>query len=413
MPIGLWAARVTHAQPVATYVRPDIASTRGREMVRILADAVRRMRSRSDRDARSWRWQWYTHFVSGSTTKASELSRIFGTAWSAQRAFANEVWNTCQSHAGQNPNHFLPWHRIYVHHFEHIVREVSGRPDFALPYWNYTSLDPAKRGVVPREFRLPNDSLLSSLHRADRTGLANAGLPIHRDQPGDPMDVRTAMSRQSYVTVGSVNGFCREVDAGIHGRIHVLVGTRMNMGQISYAAQDPLFWVHHANIDRLWASWNENGRINPTSGSWRDRRFVFADRLGMRVTARLRDVFDARALGYAYDRYVGVDGRERAASTSLAAETGSTLSNLAARGDATSRVPEHVASARPLELAGGGTRAGLRMKEGYPLTGLDPGGQRASHLVVKNLHARALSGRTGRSNSSSSPVAGPPVTRGL
>lgn len=22
-----------------------------------------------------------------------------------------------------------------------------------------------------------------------------------------------------------------------------------------YAAFDPIFWVHHANVDRLWASW--------------------------------------------------------------------------------------------------------------------------------------------------------------
>lgn len=390
VPIGLWAAGKVHAQSGASYVRPDIATTRGREMVRVLADAVRRMRSHSDRDARGWRWQWYTHFVSGSTTKSAELQRVFGSASSAQRTLANDMWNTCQSHAGQNPNHFLPWHRIFVYYFEHIVREVSGRPDFALPYWNYTSYDPAKRGIVPREFRLPNDSVFSSLYRSNRTSLANSGSPIHRNQAGDAMDIRTAMSRQNYSTVGSVNGFCREVDAGIHGRIHVLVGTRTNMGQISYAAQDPLFWVHHANIDRLWASWNANGRTNPTSGSWRDRNFVFADRLGLRVTARLRDFFDTRALGYTYDRYVGTDGREGSASSSLATSTASTSPGTLAVGiESIGRVPERIATGRPVDLASGAGRSVLRVEPARPATALDPAGQRRTYLVVKDLHTWA------------------------
>lgn len=390
VPVGLWMAGKVHAQSGATFVRPDIASTSGREMTRILADAVRRMRSRADNDARSWRWQWYTHFVNGATTKSAELTRIFGSTSSAQRTLANDMWNTCQSHAGQNYHHFLPWHRIFVYYFEHIVREVSGRPDFVLPYWNYTSHDPAKRGIVPVEFRLPNDSVFSPLYRSQRTSLANSGQPIHRNQPGDAMDIRVAMGKQNYSTVGSVNGFCREVDAGIHGRIHVLVGTSVNMGRIPYAAQDPLFWVHHANIDRLWASWNANGRPNPTSGSWRDRTFVFADRLGLRVSARLRDFFDTRALGYTYDRYVGPDGREGATSTSTAgAMTSMAAAPLAVGIESIGRVPERVASGRPIELGAGAGRSVLNVEGMRPVTALDPSGQRRTYLVVKDLHTWA------------------------
>ncbi len=376
-PLGLWLAHTARA--ATPYTRYDIATPQGQEMLRIFASAVRTMRTRSERSATSWRWQWYTHFVSGSTTKAAEISRIFGSTAGTQRTLAIDMWNTCQSHAGQDPNHFLPWHRIYIGYLEHIVREVTGRPEFTLPYWNYTSHDPAKRGVVPAQFRMSGDATFGPLYRSERTGLANAGEPIQSGQPGDPMDIAMAMAKPGYSSIGDVQGFCRAVDSGIHGRIHVLVGTSRNMGQISYAAQDPLFWVHHANIDRLWASWNINGGVNPVSGSWLDRSFVFADRRGVRVRARLGNFMDTGSLGYGYDRYVGPDGHEDTFST--AAMTASTAQ--------VGRVPERIATARAVELAAHPVRTELALEPGRPATALDPSGQRRTHLVVKDLHAWA------------------------
>ena len=34
---------------------------------------------------------------------------------------------------------FLPWHRGFLGYFEQICRELSGDPDFALPYWDWTA----------------------------------------------------------------------------------------------------------------------------------------------------------------------------------------------------------------------------------------------------------------------------------
>ncbi|MFX8616600.1 tyrosinase family protein, partial [Acinetobacter baumannii] len=84
------------------------------------------------------------------------------------------------------------------------------------------------------------------LYRANRTTLANSGQPIHMNQPTDVMDIGEAMAKTHYSTVEGVMGFCRAIDSGIHGRIHVLVGTSQNMGAVPYAANDPLFWLHHA-----------------------------------------------------------------------------------------------------------------------------------------------------------------------
>ena len=38
-----------------------------------------------------------------------------------------------------------------------------------------------------------------------------------------------------------------------HGDVHVGVGGWM--GSVPTAAQDPIFWLHHCNIDRLWNRW--------------------------------------------------------------------------------------------------------------------------------------------------------------
>ena len=49
---------------------------------------------------------------------------------------------------------------------------------------------------------------------------------------------------------------------GIHDQIHALVGSGGHMSVTDYSAFDPLFMLHHANIDRLFAMWQV---INPDS----------------------------------------------------------------------------------------------------------------------------------------------------
>lgn len=302
LPFATWLSGAS--ANCASPIRHDIDSPMGQVMLKIFADGVRTMQALPANDPNSWMWQWYTHFVDGTTNKNAELDRIFGTASSPARSLAMETWNTCQSHAGQNSSHFLPWHRMFVLFFEGMVRQVTGRPDFTLPYWNYTSPDPAKRGVLPAAFRMPGDPVYGVLYRPNRSARANDGSPIHEAQPSDVMDISSQMALPNYNTSGAVQGFCRAIDSSIHGRIHVLVGTSSNMGSVSYAGRDPLFWVHHSNIDRIWASWNRNGGVNPTEPTWASNQFVFADSKGTRVQSALKDYFDIETLGYGYDDYI-------------------------------------------------------------------------------------------------------------
>lgn len=362
------------ASTAAAQVRYDAASPEGLQMLEIYAGVVRSMQALGSRNPMGWLWQWYTHFVSGATTKSAELTRIFGSTASTQKSFANDTWDTCQSHSGQNANHFLPWHRMYVYYFERIVRNVSGRADFTLPYWDYTSSDPAKRAILPLQFRLPNDPLFGVLYRPERNALANGGERIDQNQPADMMGIDDAMAKASYSTVGTVTGFCRAIDSGIHGRIHTLVGTSKGMGAVPYAGRDPLFWVHHANIDRMWASWNQNGGSNPASASWAYDQFVFADAGGVRVKKPLRNFFSVADLGYGYDTLIA---KPAVTYSSAVTSTALASTDVVASADST----ELGSAPQPVLLRGVGSL------QGASVLGLDPAhpGKR-TYLVLRDLH---------------------------
>jgi tyrosinase len=71
------------------------------------------------------------------------------------------------------------------------------------------------------------------------------------------------------------------------------------------AARDPIFWLHHCNIDRLWEHWRAlgGGRSNPTTDdTWMDTVFTFYDENGNKVMLTGADVLDTQnQLGYRYD----------------------------------------------------------------------------------------------------------------
>ena len=84
-----------------------------------------------------------------------------------------------------------------------------------------------------------------------------------------------------------------------------------DMGFLGTAARDPVFYSHHANVDRLWHLWaTELGHSNFDDPAWLDTSFVFYDEKPRPVRVRVRDVLDPAAIGYSYDeretlRWVG------------------------------------------------------------------------------------------------------------
>lgn len=316
IPFALWFEK--HALAQTPRVRFEARSAQGQAMLNVYAQAVQRMKNNAqvpERNPRSWTFQWYTHFVRGDRTKAQELTRLYPTP-SPLRNLANEMWNTCQAHGGQpgqQENWFLPWHRMYVFFFEQIIRNVTGNQNFTLPYWNYSVAGPT-HGRIPPPFGTSTNPLFVSKRRAG----VNAGNPIDQGQPGNPLGLG-ALAQCTYAPLGAQPGFNMNLDQTVHGSVHVLVGNNQNMGAIPWAAGDPIFWMHHCNIDRIWASWNAAGRRNPSDAAFLNKTFVFADGAGNRVVSRIGDFLDVARLGYRYDRLEPVPACPPTPSTQAAA----------------------------------------------------------------------------------------------
>ncbi len=162
---------------------------------------------------------------------------------------------------------FLPWHRVYLAFYEsELVRVLTNNPatadaaaTFALPYWDWT-VNPA----VPTEF-FNTELDPKVLHKATRQ-LALARVVTTLDNSatgsvGQPV-VDRLMATVNFYAFGSfpskgTNGMQDGRTSGIieatpHNYVHrTLAG---NMASF-LSPLDPIFWLHHCNVDRLWNMW--------------------------------------------------------------------------------------------------------------------------------------------------------------
>ena len=89
------------------------------------------------------------------------------------------------------------WHRLYVLHFEAIVRQQSGNSAFVLPYWDY-----AANRAMPPAFRQPA-ATSNALWTSRRSASINGGGAL----PSSAVSATTAMNTLPYLSNGSVVGF--------------------------------------------------------------------------------------------------------------------------------------------------------------------------------------------------------------
>jgi len=279
------------SQSPTVLTRYDAATPDGKAMLVKLAKAVDAMLNRPEQDPLNWNSWWYTHDVRGDTTKASEIARVFKNLPPQSSQIAERTWGTCQPHhAGDIEDLFLPWHRYFVFSFERVVRAVIGDPTFTLPYWNY--IDASSRALPP-EFLKPTDSALKALFRPDRNRQVNQGSAIDAGLRVSPINLDD-LKYDDYST------FCGSLDNGLHGTVHVRVGNGRGMGSVPWAANDPVFWLHHSNIDRLWASWNKGGGRNLNTQEFLNRSFKFVGPDSKLADFRVSDCLSTSQLNYQY-----------------------------------------------------------------------------------------------------------------
>ena len=75
------------------------------------------------------------------------------------------------------------------------------------------------------------------------------------------------------------------------------------MADFATVGGDPLFYLHHVNLDRIWESWNRLGNSNPTDPKYLNRTFAFGGRTGKRVDLPVSAGDRSAQLGYEYDSY--------------------------------------------------------------------------------------------------------------
>lgn len=388
IPFSVWLDRQADAQ--AARVRHNIQTPIGDQMAARYATAVKALTTLPAQDPRSWTFLWYTHWVKGDTTKEAEIARIYPDPADPRAALALETWSTCQPHAaGSNKLMFLPWHRMFVYFYERLLRSVLGDPDFTLPYWNYSpdSLGPYQTSIPP-QFRARLDPLFSSLYRSTRISAVNSGQAIdYGKEAYERLHLAPSMSQTTYAPNGVIPGFNNQLNSHVHGNVHTLVGNSRGMASVKWAGNDPLFWMHHSNIDRIWESWNQAGFANPATTTWLNRTFVFVDEFGQRVVARVRDFTNPALLGYSYDSLETAPPPPLVASATVATNASPKIQT------ASSKTPVAIAIARKVVLGARATRVLLVMSNGRQgsfdqrVRYLRPG-QRL-YLVLQDLYARA------------------------
>jgi tyrosinase len=120
------------------------------------------------------------------------------------------------------------------------------------------------------------------------------------------------------------------------------------MSAFDTAGLDPIFWLHHANIDRLWAVWlgRDTHHANPTAPQWLTKlRFEFHNANGEIVAMTTSQVIDTSAPPLLY-KYESVTDPLGAAHAPLAEAVGGPIMTERA-------IPEMVgATDQPLTLTG-------------------------------------------------------------
>ncbi|NOT76950.1 MAG: tyrosinase family protein [Cyclobacteriaceae bacterium] len=212
--------------------------------------------------------------------------------------------------------YFLPWHRAYLQCLEKIIRDVTATPTFALPYWDWTTnrsipapfwngtLMDATREVT-QVSKLPDESVgkakvMDGIFKETVFELFGSFMPRNQNSI-DPSWQRGRGTKST-------------LEHTPHDDVHVWISG--NMGAM-FSPRDPIFWLHHCNIDRVWADWNSRGRSNSNNAFWKTFVFRgnFVDPQSAKYDVTVGDMESTTALGYTYPNINPVAAEVIASST--------------------------------------------------------------------------------------------------
>ncbi|GGL91376.1 tyrosinase family protein [Nakamurella endophytica] len=248
-----------------------------------------------------------------------------------------------QSNAAHNGPVFLAWHRAALWEMESALLAID--PTIGgIPYWRWEN-EAALNGGDPRKSKLwtsswfgtdgdrtQSDRVLngpfaswhallydntkkayvtrSTTGLVRRLGRDSAGSPTLPDQ-SQITDLNTYKTYDISPYGQSTASFRSRLEgwnAGprLHNQVHRWVGGDMMVGT---SLNDPVFWIHHANVDRIWYRWQQGGGttlrpyapISPTGPvgqrSGDTMKFLLSSAW---TPAKVQNPHDTTTLGYDY-----------------------------------------------------------------------------------------------------------------
>ena len=150
---------------------------------------------------------------------------------------------------------FLPWHRAFVLDLERRLQAID--ESVAIPYWRFDQTSPnvfsadfmggtpnaAGRVTLSPTNPLRNWSILGT------TGIVRTPLFNTNTSGG------SVMSQDDTLNLGSNFTAFSGMEGNPHGRAHTSFSPTDVIRDIARATHDPIFFMLHSNVDRLWAKW--------------------------------------------------------------------------------------------------------------------------------------------------------------
>jgi hypothetical protein len=231
--------------------------------------------------------------------------------------------------------HFLPWHRGYLYFLERILaysldQQGLDGSKFALPYWDWTvhkkmpnTREREEQGLLSPFFGY--DRTLENMVSDDGLGFDNSALydgnrgptleksdinpenELTQDSKNHVAETLNYMSKE-YVELmltvpfeqfGGKPVTDRQTGQGLmeqgpHNDGHDWIGTRFGknrtMGTLRNAAADPMFYMHHGNIDRIWTFYRQP-QPDP-KGDWGKQQYNFLDVDGTNFTLSIQEILE-------------------------------------------------------------------------------------------------------------------------
>lgn len=140
---------------------------------------------------------------------------------------------------------FLPWHRDFLLKLEQQMQAIN--PAAFIPYWRWSRnrrVPPWITGFLPTVVLAAGAGMPAQTVHVTRSTHHVAALPTAAQITS--LDANTGLPYTQFT--GLVEGY--------HGIVHNWVGGTMS--DIVVSPSDPVFWMHHGEIDRIWSVWQAN-----------------------------------------------------------------------------------------------------------------------------------------------------------